>query len=188
MFVGKGASEVRPLVIGRIRQLKFFNGSNVGARERIDAEKIYLRGAIRAVEDAVNAGRPLAGSTLSELHPRYLELQALHGRDLLPMGQGAAAGGNIAADLITITFNNMTFSSNGNLEPVPKKLPSSLTISRLRLMVKQLFGLDPHLQQLSIRQYKDAVPTLLEDDQASLNYYGAIEGADIFINEAKANP
>lgn len=34
--------------------------------------------------------------------------------------------------------------------------------------------------------YKDSPPTLLEDDLTSLNYYGAMDGAEIFINEAKA--
>ena len=52
-------------------------------------------------------------------------------------------------------------------------------------MVKQLFGLDPGLQQLSLLIYKDAPPTLMEDDQGSLGYYGATNGAKIYINEAK---
>ena len=185
LFTGKGASEVRPIVIGRIQRLAVFNGSGVGTRERIDSEKAYLRSAIRDVEDAAAAGQPLAGSSLNLLHPRYHELQSLHGADLLPMG-AAASGGNIAADLLTITLKNMSFSSAGSLEPVQKKLPGSLTIARLRVLVKQLFGLDPHLQQLSIRLYKDAVPTVLEDDQATLSYYGAIEGCELFVNEAKA--
>ena len=52
-------------------------------------------------------------------------------------------------------------------------------------MVKQLFGLDPNLQQLSLRVYKDSPPTMLDDDQATLSYYGAVDGGEIFINEAK---
>jgi len=53
-------------------------------------------------------------------------------------------------------------------------------------MIKQMFGLDPRLQQLSIRVYKDAMPALMDDPQCSLHYFGAIDGAEIFINEAKA--
>ena len=117
------------------------------ARERIDAEKAYLRSAIRDVEDAAAAGLPLVGTSLSLLHPRYSELQALHGADLLPMGH-AAAGGNIASDLLTITLKNLSFGSHGSLEPVQKKLPGSLTVARLRALVKQMFGLEPHLQQV----------------------------------------
>ena len=185
LFSGKGASEVRPLVIGRIQRLSTFNGSTISSRERIDSEKAYLRTAIRDVEDAAAAGKPLVGSSLSIIHPRYHELQSRHGADLLPMGS-ATTGGNIAADLLNITLKNMSFASAGSLEPIQKKLPGSLTIARLRVLVKQLFGLDPHLQQLSIRLYKDAVPTVLDDDQATLSYYGAIEGCELFINEAKS--
>jgi len=187
LFAGKGASEVRPLVISRIKHLAFFNGSIVSIRERIDSEKSYLRSAIRDVEDAATAGKPLSSTDLAIMHPRYSELQALHGADLLPMGYGGSSGStNLASDLILITFKNLSFGSNGRLEPLQKKLPSSLTILRLRLMVKQLFGLEPYLQQLSIRHYQDSVPTLMEDDQATLQYYGAADGSDIFINEAKA--
>ena len=184
LFSGKGASEVRPLVIGRTKRIAVFNGSTINSRERMDSEKAYLRRAIRDVEDAAAAGMPLADSALNLLHPRYKELQSLHGADLLPMGT-AMTGGNIAADLLTIILKNMSFSSAGSLEPIQKRLPGSLTVARLRVLVKQLFGLDPHLQQLSIRLYKDAVPTVLEDDQATLSYYGAIEGCELFINEAK---
>jgi hypothetical protein len=53
------------------------------------------------------------------------------------------------------------------------------------MMVKQLFGLEVHKQLISIRQYKGAVPTLMEEDDATIGYFGAIDGADIFINEAK---
>jgi hypothetical protein len=34
--------------------------------------------------------------------------------------------------------------------------------------------------------YKDSPPSLLEDDLTSLSYYGVFDGAEIFINEAKA--
>jgi tubulin-specific chaperone E len=56
LFAGKGASEVRPLVIGRIPSLVFFNGSGISPRERTDAEKSYLRSILFAIDDATAAG------------------------------------------------------------------------------------------------------------------------------------
>ena len=100
------------------------------------------------------------------------------------MGSGTA-GGNIASELLNITFQNMSFSGGSTNEPVLKKLPSSLSVEKLKLMVQQLFNLEPHLQMLSLLVYKDAPPTVLDDDQASLSYYGTQDGAKIFINEAK---
>lgn len=49
LFAGKGVSELRPLVIGRIAQLAVFNGSAISARERTDSEKSYLRRIQREV-------------------------------------------------------------------------------------------------------------------------------------------
>ena len=152
-------------------------------RERVDAEKTYLRSALRDIDDMAKAGRPLTDSALRAVHPRFSELQRKHGNELLPIG-ALTSGGNIASELITITFNNLSVSGGGSTEPVAKKLPASMTVERIKLVVKQLFNLDPSLQQLSLLVYKDAPPTLLDDDRATLNYYGAQDGAKIFINEA----
>jgi tubulin-specific chaperone E len=57
LFAGKGASEVRPLVIGRMPSLVFFNGSGISPRERTDAEKSYLRSIMFAIDDATAAGK-----------------------------------------------------------------------------------------------------------------------------------
>lgn len=162
---------------------------------------------------------------------------ALFAGEAMPTLEAEASKAGLASELINITLRNLTFSSGGKLEPVVKKLPQSLTVSKLQLVVKQvcvlcccnpfplppskaitqpdatnpccfsfefteiflcscrnarvcathpqLFGLDPHLQQLSLRLYKDAVPVLLDDPQASIGYFGAIDGSEIFINEAK---
>lgn len=56
LFMGKGASEVRPLIIGRMPSLVFFNGSAISPRERTDAEKSYLRSIIFAIDDAQTSG------------------------------------------------------------------------------------------------------------------------------------
>jgi Leucine-rich repeat (LRR) protein len=177
LFSGKGASEVRPKIIARIKKLNFFNGSGISERERTDAEKSYLRTIMRELQDNKDI------AAVESLHPRFKELQATYGSDLLPL-ERTHDNLTLAADMITVTFHNFTFSSGGSLEPLTKKIPSSVTIARLRMMIKQMFGLDIKLQLLSLRVYKDSPPLVLDDDQSSLQYYGAIDGAEIFINEA----
>jgi hypothetical protein len=206
LFVNKGASEVRPLVIARMGQLQVLNASKISPRERDDSEKTYLRVILRE-KDAWLASQPrdqtvfaqaaAAGSSstsdreedaqraLALFHPRFQVLFDRYGADITAAVK-AAAGGNMAAELISITFKNLSFGSNGSLEPITKKLPRSLTVSKLHLLVKQLFGLEPRLQQLALRVYKDSVPTVLEDDMSTLAYYGAIDGAEVFVNEDKA--
>jgi len=120
-----------------------------------------------------------------ELHPRYIALMKAYGADLVPISRASTGPMSMASELISVTFNNLSFIGNGSLEPVTKKLPRSLLISRLQMMVKAMFGLEPRLQQLSLRVHRDAPPVLLDDDKATLQYYGAVDGADIFVNEAK---
>ncbi len=199
LFLGKGASEVRPVVIARIPQLGFFNGSVVSLRERTDAERGYLR-SILYDRNAMAAARSSPAHTaadtvavaaavhaeLAVVHPRYEELTAKYAADMAPVSRNAAGHSeNLASDLVSVTLRNMSFGSNGSLEPLVKKLPKTLTIARLKVMVSQLFGLEHRLQQLSMRLYKDSVPFVLDDESSSIEYFGAIDGAEIFINEAK---
>lgn len=188
LFAGKGASEVRPFVIARVSNLLSFNGSQIGPRERADADKIYLRSILRekAAQEAKNLhNNEELEKGLTLLHPRYNELFAKYGEDVVPSAQ-VNTNSSLSSDLINIVFKNLSFGSGGTLEPITKKIPKSLTISKLKLMVKQLYGLEPRLQHLSLRVYKDSPPTFLDDDQSTLQYFGALEGAEIFINEDKA--
>jgi hypothetical protein len=74
LFKGKGASQVRPIVISRVKNLDFFNGSIVGRRERMDGEKGYLRSIMMDIADATKEGRPMSQEALTAKHPRYEEL------------------------------------------------------------------------------------------------------------------
>jgi hypothetical protein len=207
LFTGKGASEVRPLVIGRVANLTTFNASTISVRERRDAEKSYLRDIFRSIRQAnanVDSSSAAGGGSATaavasvdslevpqsiiDENPRLRELRELYAADLASLqGSTTAEAGSISSDLISVGLHFISVSASISADGgnVTKKLPSTLSIGRLRTVIKQLFGLDPHLQQLSIRLYKDAVPTVLDDDEASLAYYGADNGSDIYINEAK---
>jgi hypothetical protein len=124
-------------------------------------------------------------ATVSVLHPRFVELKAKYESEMLPTAGGSISGaeaGTIAAELVSVTFKNVTVTSGGSNEPTTKKLPLSLTIAKLRGLVRQMFGVEQHLQQLSIRQYKDSPPTLLDDDDATLGYFGFCDGSELFVN------
>lgn len=199
LFVGRGSSEVRPEVIARVKQLCFFNGSQITPRERTEAEKNYCRLVMYATTSkqqrpqqpsnptADPAARlaALIESVDATQHPRFAELIATYGADLAPPSRTVGGPANLAAELVSVTLRNLSFGSGGSLEPVTKKLPRSLQVNKLQLMVKQLFGLEPRLQHLSMRVHKDAPPTLLDDETSTLQYYGVVDGAEIFINEGK---
>lgn len=197
LFSGKGASEVRPIVIARVPNLQLFNGSTVSNKERSTAEKIYLRQA--NTEKKILETSSLGGSVtvfsavevpaaFTLKHPRFDELTAKYAGDIVSFGADTDAGSSLGSELLDIKLNNVSFSATTGqqCEPLLRKLPASLTVGRLKQIVKQLFGLDPAAQQLSIRDDKDVPPTLLDDDEATLRYVGAANGSEIFINETDA--
>ena len=180
LFHGKGASEVRPVILGRLKMLRYFNGSPITARERGDAEKMYLRSILRDLRQAAGLGP----EDVVALHPRYEELREAYAADVLSVAAASTASSSLGSDLVSVVFKNVSFRSDeSSLEGVTKKLPLSLQVSRLKVLVKQLFGIDASAQSLSIRSYKDAMPNTLDDDEATLGYFGAVDNCEIFINE-----
>jgi hypothetical protein len=191
LFHLKGASEVRPFVIARIEKLTVLNGSVISPRERKDSEKIYLRSVLmekmKIQKETPSKPEEEIHQSLALLNPRYLVLRALYEAELcLPSALSGGVVGtekNLAAEMIAINLKNMIITSSAPSEPMTKKLPLSLTIGKLRLVIKQLFHVDPSNQILALRCYKDSIPLELDDDSSTLQYYGAIDGADVFINE-----
>ena len=183
-LVSKGISESRANVIARVGQINFLNGSPITEKERGNAENTYVRRCLRDFEsenDASSVQKVIA----SGLHPRFEELYRRYASDLVALSKPKGTNA-IQNDLIEVTLKNQTFIGNGSLEPVTKKLPSTLQISRLKQIVKQLFNIEPVLQNISVRMYKDAMPVLMDDEDFTLGQYGVINGAEIFINEDKA--
>jgi hypothetical protein len=185
LFSGKGASEVRPVVIARVPALALFNGSGVSPRERLDAEKSYVR--MTLLEKSKVQG-PEEEASFSAQHPRFVDLSAKYATEFAASSAVADTGSSMVSDMVNVTIHNVSFSSASGRqhEPITRKLPSSLTISRFKLIIKQVFGLDPFVQQLSFRDYKDSVPTMLDDDEATLRYFGVSDGSHIYVNEADA--
>lgn len=197
ILAGMSASEARTMVLGRLARLGIFNASVIKPRERCDAEKAYLRSILRDINKSVPAtssstsvdaelipGTPEYDALL-QLHPRYPELAAQYTHELLPMGRGESSGPrSLASELIAIKISNVSSSNlNPHAQSLEKKLPLTLTVGKLRRMLKQLYGLDPECQQLALRVDKDSIPVVLDDDDSSLSYYGAVDGSEIFVNE-----
>ncbi|CAM9851196.1 unnamed protein product [Hapterophycus canaliculatus] len=154
---GLGASESRAACIARLSKLSRVNASEVGARERADAEKLYLRKLHRDLEKAqesVEAGgeglsKQDAEKRIAQRHPRYRELWALHGESMAFGGRGAGAGqhgGSMASGMVQVILTSLAAVSC-TVEPVKKKLPAtSMTVGKLKQLCKRLFKVDTDQQ------------------------------------------
>lgn len=184
LFQGKGPSEIRPEIIGRLSRLEIFNGSGISTKERNDSEKQYLRKILKLKN---NEYKENDGEFL-RLFPNYEQLYEKYSNDINLSDSQFNHSGNqvnsIAAELIDVTFQNLIFSiGNNNFQPVTKRIPLNISIDRIKLMIKQMFDIPPQVQVLSIRNTKNDMPVIMDDDKEILRYYGGINGAEIFINE-----
>jgi len=187
LFTGKGASEVRPIIIARLPALIFFNGSPINSKERYEAEKTYIRMILREMNEHLSSkslfNKIEVEDQINKEHPRFSELKNKYETDFNNMTASSSSDSNtLSSELILITFKNLSLSSGSSLEPLSKKLPLSLTLSKLRLIIKQLFNIDINSQILSARASKDSIPIVLDDDVATLRYFGLEDGAEIFVN------
>jgi len=174
-----GQSEVRQILIGRLRRLTRLNGAEISKKERVDAEKSYLRRVAREVGQS-NGDKEAAVSIWAR-HPRYKELLEMYGEG--QGGQGPSEGtGTLASELLAVRLVSMAASSM-TTAPVDKRLPGSLTVGRLKQLLHRQFKLEPDLQILYYKSDKMAPPTMLEEDTETLAYYGVPSGCDIFMNE-----
>lgn len=161
----------------------------------MDSEKSYLRRIKRELNQMIE--EKLENENISDienkitiLHPRYSLLNEKYDNELLPMVEGDMKTNNTINDELTlVTMNNIIIGGGINMksEPIIKKLPSTIQISKLKQMIKALFQIDLpiHLISLSFRMYKDNIspPQLMDDDSCTLGYYGVTsDGGDIFIN------
>lgn len=179
---GLGQSEARALVIGRVRELVQLNGSIISRRERAEAEKTYLRSIWRR-SGGPDGDRETRSAAAAE-HPRMAELEEKWAEVMAPTSAETGAT-SLKSQMVSVTIVPVAASAS-SLEPVQKKVPLNLQVLRLKQLARRLFGLDVDRQALAFRhaEDRDAPPTAIDDDTATLAYFGVAEGARIFVNEA----
>eukprot|EP00520_Triparma_pacifica_P017840 CAMPEP_0118652108 /NCGR_PEP_ID=MMETSP0785-20121206/11140_1 /TAXON_ID=91992 /ORGANISM="Bolidomonas pacifica, Strain CCMP 1866" /LENGTH=589 /DNA_ID=CAMNT_0006544599 /DNA_START=78 /DNA_END=1845 /DNA_ORIENTATION=+ len=183
-----GGSEARGIVIARVEKVEFLNASVVTKKERGDAEKIYVRRVAREVQ--MKAGGDDSGDkdkrdAVLKSHPRFKHLKEVHKASMVPLGDGGGTG-NLASDTINVTVQSMAAGSC-TMEPIRKRVPSSLQLGRLKQICKRAFKLDPDLQVLHFRADKGSLSQELgtgaDDDDLTLAYFGVTDGSMIMMNE-----
>lgn len=123
----QSAEGIRYHIIARVPSLKVLNGGSISLAERHDAELAFL-------------GWTRQGSPGINHHPRVMELRAKYGLEDLGGGDGSVdhaagvqtQGRTLASSMVTLTFVS---STSGQLK---KRVPTTLTIGRLRLLCERL--------------------------------------------------
>jgi hypothetical protein len=175
---GNGAA-ARFMILARIGKLTSLNGSQVKPRERRDSEIRYVRQLL------TNMQMPSVGDIL-KCHPRFEYLRVLH--DIpLDLQRGGSIGNtqNLSSSLISVSLVCVAASVGGKA-PVVKKLPSSITVGRLKVMCESFFKLKNASQHLFYSDPESPLPVSLDNDLETLADIGITPGASILVDELKA--
>jgi Leucine-rich repeat (LRR) protein len=159
-----GSGEVRAGTIARLPLIQILCASKITVKERLEAEKRYVSNVSREMlqltknvngsssnEDgnefsAIEAFKKLG---LDEKYPRFAELVTKH-KEAMIVSNSGMGGGTISQNALNVTITSMAAESCTN-EPLVRRLPASLKISRLKTMCARAFGLDVDLQILHFR-------------------------------------
>lgn len=192
-----GAGESRAGTIARLPNINVLNASQISEKERMEAERRYVSSVSREMVQLTSKSRNSEKSSgesiegiiesfkilgLNEKYSRFESLVTKHKETMLMMAAVNSSGGAISNSSINVTIKSMAAESCTS-EPLQKRLPSSLTVGRLKTMLSRAFGLDVDLQILQYRNEGSDFPAPMDDDENALAFYGLSDGAEILMNE-----
>ena len=172
--------DARQELIARISRCSALNGSSVTVKERKAAERAYLKKYGQEwLSSGGNTGvtQMQIDSNFTTKHPRYSSLVEVHGA---PEGLGASSSNvnTLKSSLIVVTIKCV---NDINKQSVTKKLPATMTISKLKGLLHRLFKVLPSCQMLSYVD-ENGHEVKLDDDLRSLSFYSIGSGDTIHLS------
>lgn len=152
-----GAGEVRMIIIARSDFVASINGSGVRAKERQDAEQMYLKRILHELAAVGDGNNTEDQSRVLTSHPRFNRLRQLYPDIQIGGGYGGAAHGSngsgpatLGSSLIQVKIVPMSMQAT-SFEPLAKKIPEKMKIAQLKLLIEKKFGVEAPSQSLSFR-------------------------------------
>eukprot|EP01134_Creolimax_fragrantissima_P006283 CFRG6283T1 len=152
-----------PLIV-RMSKLKLLNRSDVGHKEREEAEIDHLKTYAEAYASVKEAGESSAGyiEFTTVTHPRYVYLLNLHGAYAPPPPPVKATG----TARLTVRVRCATFNEDG-----VHQFPSSMSVGKLKAFLQIKYKMLRSRQQLFYMDEETGYRVELADDFSDLNFY-----------------
>lgn len=176
---GVSQYDARQELIARVARCSTLNGSDVTIKERKAAERAYLKKYGQEwLASGGNTGtaKMQVDSNILMKHPRYMFLLKVHG---VPDGIGTSSASTNAlkSSLIVVTIKCV---NDQDRQPITKKLPATMTISKLKGLLQRIFKVPPTNQVLSYVDPNDH-EVQLDDDLRPLSFYSVGSGDTIHL-------
>ncbi|KAL0351263.1 UNVERIFIED_CONTAM: Tubulin-folding cofactor E [Sesamum calycinum] len=164
----------RFVFIARLAKVEVLNGSEVDPRERKESEIRYVRLVMSKFHSPPEEIR--------RLHPRFDELKKIHGIEDERPSTVTSGPQKMASGLISISLKCVG-ASIGEKPPLAKKLPATTTVGKLKNLCESFFKLKSIKPILYLQEEGSPLPTLLDDDMASLIELGIGNESTILVDE-----
>ncbi|TPP52936.1 Protein kinase domain family protein [Leishmania donovani] len=197
----------RMYVVAALPTITLLNRGTVRPKERLDSELLYIqRGLLQRQmdEESRDGANKVAGSATGAPLPRVAYplvdvLKEKHKDVVLAIQRdgdtATTTGASYVMITVTLYFVNgyaaaaaaATSSSSSPMTTQTSKLPSTLTVARLKALVQRMFQVKPVNQRLSYRSGDDGVlelQTPLDNELETLGYYGVSDGSIIYVEDA----
>ncbi|XP_028407630.1 tubulin-specific chaperone E-like [Dendronephthya gigantea] len=176
---GMSQYDARQELIARIAKCGTLNGSDVTVKERLAAERAYIKKygqEYLASGGNTNISQSNMDSRFLIKHPKYMSLLQSHG---IPDGLGSSPSNvnTLKSSLIVVTIKCVT---DIDRQSVTKKLPGSMTIAKLKGLLQRIFKVPPSSQILSYVDKSDH-EIKLDDDLRPLSFYSVGPGDTIYL-------
>jgi Ubiquitin-like domain len=171
-------------------RLTLLNGSVVTELEQRDAARQYYQRPWTHVDksnddtannDLFRVQDEYWAGVYPELVARASSLDSRRGQSPTSTVDGAPSHADF--EVVNVTIQSFAASSC-TLPPLIRRLPSHLTIGKLKALCARQFGLDIDLQELRFRRHEsDAILEPMDGDDNTLHDYGVPDGASIVMME-----
>ncbi|KAL4529327.1 hypothetical protein Ndes2526A_g04121 [Nannochloris sp. 'desiccata'] len=184
------AFPVRYELIARISKLQMLNGSDIRAGERQDAELAYLRlitdevAEAKAIqtqkgtaEEHKAAAAAAAAAAVIERHPKFSSLVAKYG-ELTASGPSSSQGTTLSSSMVELVFIL-------GAKQVKKKVPTTLTIGRLKPLLERVLRIKLGHQCISLVDTLDGSKSedVTSQDGKELGFYGVANGWSVEVGK-----
>ncbi|KAF2300614.1 hypothetical protein GH714_014502 [Hevea brasiliensis] len=163
----------RFVLIARLSKVEILNGSEVSLRERKDSEIRYVRLVMSKLHDNPDEIKE---------HPRFAELKAFHGIEGERPSVGTSGPQKMASGLLSVNLKCVG-ASICEKPLLTKKLPATTTVGKLKILCESFFKLKSIKPKLFLQEEGSPLPSLLDDEMATLTDIGIGNESTILVDE-----
>ena len=163
-------TQARMMVVASLPTITVLNRGTVRPKERLDSELFYVQRGLAEADDAVRLVQ----------FPLTKELREKHKDVVLSLAKEGETASSIAHVMLSVEL-----CCDGCLA-ANKVLPSSITVGKLKSLVRTVFAIEPQNQVLGFwnsDQARVTAPTPLDNELQTLAYFGVGNGAVIRVQD-----